>query len=732
MSNNKSILRSQDPFLDREKNQYDSPLPSREFILQILEKEGVPITVEKIERMLSIKSHERDLFAKRLRAMERDGQLMRNRKNALCLPEKIDLIPARIEGHPEGYGFAIRDDGGGDIFIGAREMHKVLHGDRVMVRTIGLDNRGRPEGAVVEVLQHVNSRLVARLHENQGVLFAVAENRRINQDLLVAPGQTNGARPGQVVMIEIMSQPSRNSEPIAKVVEIIGNYLDPGMEIEIALRKHELPYVFSKEVEEQTHALPDSLRNTDYHDREDIRHLPLVTIDGETAKDFDDAVYAEKLTHGGYRLIVAIADVSHYVREGDALDKEAFERGNSVYFPRRVIPMLPEKLSNGLCSLNPEVDRLCMVCDMTLSHEGTIKDYRFYPGVMHSKARLTYTEVAQALLAPQRVDNKLRSLLPHLQDLESVYRLFLSLRENRGAIDFSSSETRMIFDDRGKIETIQPVERNEAHRIIEECMLAANVCAANYLLNHQQSTLFRIHPPPTVERLKALRDFLGEFGLHLAGGDKPKAKDYAELLKKIQQRPDQHLLETVLLRSLQQAMYSPDNEGHFGLAYEAYTHFTSPIRRYPDLLVHRAIRAVLKGDKSKSDNLTAIGEHCSLTERRADEATRDVESWLKCFYMKDRVGEEFNGTVSSVTSFGLFVALDDVFVEGLVHISELGADYYRYDANRHQLLGERTGMRYRLGDRVLVQLVRVDMENNKIDFVLKTHRSKNARKKKTS
>ncbi len=732
MSNNKSILRSQDPFLDREKNQYDCPLPSREFVLQILEKEGVPITVEKIERMLSIKSHERDLFAKRLRAMERDGQLMRNRKNALCLPEKIDLIPARIEGHPEGYGFAIRDDGGGDIFLGAREMHKVLHGDRVMVRTIGLDNRGRPEGAVVEVLQHVNSRLVARLHENQGVLFAVAENKRINQDLLVAPGQANGATPGQVVMIEIMAQPSRNSEPIAKVVEIIGNYLDPGMEVEIALRKHELPHVFSREVEEQTQALSDSLRNTDYHDREDIRHLPLVTIDGETAKDFDDAVYAEKNTNNGYRLIVAIADVSHYVREDDSLDKEAFERGNSVYFPRRVIPMLPEKLSNGLCSLNPEVDRLCMVCDMTLSNEGVITDYRFYPGVMHSKARLTYTEVAQALLTPQLTDKKIRALLPHLLDLESVYRLFLSLRENRGAIDFSSSETRMIFDDRGKIETIQPVERNEAHRIIEECMLAANVCAANYLLNHQQSTLFRIHPPPTVERLKALRDFLGEFGLHLAGGDKPKAKDYAELLKKIQQRPDQHLLETVLLRSLQQAMYSPDNEGHFGLAYEAYTHFTSPIRRYPDLLVHRAIRAVLKGEKTKIDNLTAVGEHCSLTERRADEATRDVESWLKCFYMKDRVGEEFNGTVSSVTSFGLFVALDDVFVEGLVHISELGADYYRYDANRHQLLGERTGMCYRLGDRVLVQLVRVDMENNKIDFVLKTHRSKTARKKKSS
>jgi ribonuclease R len=531
-------------------------------------------------------------------------------------------------------------------------------------------------------------------------------------------------------MIEIMSQPSRHSEPIAKEEEIIGNYLDPGMEVEIALRKHELPHVFPEEVMQQTELIPDNLVPEDYSGREDIRHLPLVTIDGETAKDFDDAVYAEKMASGELRLLVAIADVSHYVTEGGALDKEAFERGNSVYFPRRVIPMLPEKLSNGLCSLNPQVDRLCMVCDMNLSSDGTINSYRFYPAVMHSKARLTYTEVAQALLTPERADKKIQPLLPQLHNLEQVYRLFLALRQERGAIDFSSSETRMIFDDRGKIETIQPVERNEAHRIIEECMLAANVCAASYLLLHKQPSLYRIHPPPTVERLKALRDFLGEFGLHLAGGDKPKAKDYAEILKKIQQRPDQNLLETVLLRSLQQALYSPDNEGHFGLAYEAYTHFTSPIRRYPDLLVHRAIRATLSGLTKKMENLTAVGEHCSLTERRADEATRDVESWLKCFYMKDRVGEEFNGTVSSVTSFGLFVALDDVFVEGLIHISELGADYYRYDANRHQLLGERTGMRYRLGDRVLVQLVRVDMEKNKIDFAMKTHRSKNSKKKK--
>lgn len=684
-------------------------------MLEILEREGVPVTVEQLERLLSIQPQERDLFARRLRAMERDGQLMRNRKNALCLPAKLDFIRARIEGHPDGFGFALRDDGGPDIFLGNLEMQRVLHGDRVMVRVVGTDSRGRPEGAIVEILEHVNQRLVARLHEEEGVLFAVAENKRINQDLLVAPGKEAGAKPGQVVMVELLKQPSRKSEPIAQVVEILGRYADPGMEVEIALRKHELPHEFSEEVQTQADKLPKKVRQTDLKGREDLRALPLVTIDGETAKDFDDAVYAEPGA-GGFRLLVAIADVSHYVKPEDALDRCALERGNSVYFPRRVIPMLPEALSNGLCSLNPEVDRLCMVCDMQVSPLGEISGYRFYPAVMHSKARLTYTEVAALLENPALAPESRRPLIPHLQHLEQVFHAFLQARKQRGAIDFSSAETRMVFDDRGKIESIHPVERNDAHRLIEECMLAANVCAANFLLSHQQPTLYRVHPVPATERLDTVRDFLGEFGLHLAGGDKPRASDYATLIQKIQGRPDQRLLETVLLRSLQQAQYSPDNVGHFGLAYEAYAHFTSPIRRYPDLLVHRCIRAVIAKKKYAPGDWKALGGHCSMTERRADDATRDVEAWLKCFFMKDRIGDIFNGSVSSVTSFGLFVALDDVYVEGLVHISELGSDYFHYDAGRHQLLGERTGQRYRLGDRVQVQLVRVDMETSKIDF----------------
>ncbi|WP_297474445.1 ribonuclease R [Ferrovum sp.] len=716
MSTEKS-LRAQDPFLEREQAQYDEPLPSREYILMILEREGVPLTVEHLERLLSIRSQERDPFGRRLRAMEREGQLMRNRKNALCLPAKLDLVRARVEAHAEGYGFALREDDGPDIFLSPKEMTRVLHGDRIMVRPVGTDHRGRPEGVIVEVLEHVNTHLVARLAKEHGVLFAVAENRRIHQDILVAPGQEGGAEPGQVVMVELLSQPSRQSEPVARVTEILGRYADSGMEVEIALRKHDLPHTFGPEVEESVARLPRTVMPADLEGREDLRALPLVTIDGETARDFDDAVYAERQGEG-FRLVVAIADVSHYVQPGDVLDQEAYARGNSVYFPRRVIPMLPEVLSNGLCSLNPEVDRLCMVCDLQVSSQGEVQGYRFYPAVMHSKARLTYTEVAAILAHPQAPPPARRSLVPHLLALDGVFRAFLIARQKRGAIDFSSAETRMIFDDFGKIESIEPVERNDAHRLIEECMLAANVCAADFLDRHHHATLLRIHAAPAPERVQAVRDFLGEFGLHLPGGDKPGAADYAQLIQRIAGRPDQRLLETVLLRSLQQAQYSPEKIGHFGLAYEAYTHFTSPIRRYPDLLVHRAIRAVLGGRTyTPRTAWKDIGIHCSYTERRADEATREVEGWLKCFFMKDRVGELFNGSISSVTHFGLFVALDEVYVEGLVHISELGSDYFHHDAARHQLLGERTGQRYRLGDRLRVRLVRVDMETLKIDFV---------------
>jgi len=721
-----SRVRQRDPFYARECEKYDNPLPSREYVLQLLEERGVPLPFERIVAELDVQPHEHEDFMRRLGAMMRDGQIIQNRKGDWLIPDKADLIRGRIEGHPDGYGFLVPDDGGGDLFIGDREMAKVLHGDRALARVVGIDRRGRREGKIVEVIERANTRIVGRVFVEHGVSFVVAENRRITQDILVAPPE-KGARAerpkaGQVVVIELIEQPSKHAQPIGRIAEVLGNYADPGMEIEIALRKHELPFEFTRQAQAEAKKLPDEVRASDCKGREDIRDLPLVTIDGETAKDFDDAVYCAK-NGRGYRLVVAIADVSHYVRPGSALDGESQERGNSVYFPRRVIPMLPEKLSNGLCSLNPQVDRLCMVCDMDISAAGKIQRYRFYPGVMHSKARLTYTEVAAALFDKDAAAiDKLRNLLPQLEALDALYRVLAKAREKRGAIDFETVETIMEFDDQGKIERIVPYARNDAHRIIEECMLAANVCASDYLAEREHPALYRIHEGPTEEKLKRLREFLKEFGLDLGGGNSPKAGDYAKLLTKIKGRPDLQLLQTVMLRSLRQAVYSPDNVGHFGLAYESYTHFTSPIRRYPDLLIHRAIKAVLAGERYSpgggEEGWASIGLHCSQTERRADEATRDVTNWLKCYYMQDRIGEEFVGSVSAVVPFGIFVALDDVYVEGLVHVSELGSDYFHYDESRHELLGERTGKRFRLADRVRVQLVRVDLETTKIDFRL--------------
>ena len=726
MSNKPSKTRKHDPHYEREAGKYENPLPSREYVLAKMAERGVPLSFDEMAGVLDVRPDEYDAFSRRLGAMGRDGQIMQNRRGDYLIPDKADLVRGRVEGHPDGYGFLVRDEEGPDLFLGPKEMDKALHGDRVMARVVGMDRRGRPEGKIVEVLERANHRLVGRVHNEHGVLFVVAENRRISQDIMLAPGARPKAVAGQVVVVEIIEQPSKHAQPIGKVVEVLGNYADPGMEIEIALRKHELPFEFSREGLAEAKKLPDAVRKSDWKweggVREDIRSLPLVTIDGETAKDFDDAVYCErqgKDGKGGFRLVVAIADVRHYVKAERELDRDAYERGNSVYFPRRVIPMLPEKISNGLCSLNPQVERLCMVCDMAIAANGAIKRYRFYPAVMFSHARLTYNEVAEALYEEKSAAaGRLEALLPHLRNLDALYRVLVKARWARGAIDFETLETQMVFDEQGKIARIVPVSRNDAHRIIEECMLAANVCASDFLHENEHPALYRIHEGPTPEKLEKLREFLKEFGLQLTGGDEPHAKDYAKLLEKVKGRPDMQLLQTVMLRSLKQAMYSPDNVGHFGLAYESYTHFTSPIRCYPDLVIHRAIKAVLQGGKYRPGNWEDIGIHCSQTERRADEATRDVESWLKCYYMQDRIGEEFDGSVSAVTSFGIFVALDDVFVEGLVHISDLGSDYFHFDAAKHQLLGERSGQRFRLADRVRVQLVRVDMESSKIDFRL--------------
>jgi ribonuclease R len=718
-----SKVRRADPEFEREKAKYEHPLPSREYVLQILTAQGAPLEFGRLVELLDIQSFELDAFQRRLGAMARDAQLMQNRRGDWLIPDKADLVRGRVTGHPDGFGFLVPEEAGPDLFLSAKEMDKVLHGDKAIARVIGVDRKGRPEGKIVEVTERANRFVVGRVIEEHGVRFVAAENKRISQDILLAPPEKGvkralKAQSGQVVMIELIEQPSKHSQPIGRLVEVLGNYADPGMEIEIALRKHELPYEFSAPALAETRKLPDTVRKSDWKDREDVTAMPLVTIDSETARDFDDAVFCERKGKG-FRLVVAIADVSHYVSAGGALDQDAYARGNSVYFPRRVIPMLPEKISNGLCSLNPQVERLCMVCDMEIAGTGAIRRYRFYPAVMFSHARLTYTEVAAALYEHDATTrDRLAPLLPHLEALDALYRQLAKERVKRGAIDFETVETRMIFDDHGKIDRIEPYERNEAHKLIEECMLAANVCASEFLREREHPSLYRVHEGPTPERLVKLRDFLGTFGFQLGGGDAPKAQDYAKLLEKIGHRPDRQLLQTVMLRSLRQAIYSPDNVGHFGLAYESYTHFTSPIRRYPDLLVHRAIKSALATRHYEPGNWEEIGLHCSMTERRADDATRDVEAWLKCFYMKDRVGEIFEGSISSVVPFGIFVALDGVFVEGLVHVSELGQDYFHFDEKSHAMVGERSGRRFRLSDRVRVQLTRVDMEANKIDFRL--------------
>jgi ribonuclease R len=689
---------------------YPTEIPARERYLEALQEEGVPVSEARLGELLRITPAQQEGFERRLAAMEREGQVIRNRRGHILIADKAGLIKGKVIGHPDGFGFLKPEEGGDDLFLGPKELHKALHGDVVLARVIGVDRRGRPEGAIVDVLERANSKVVGRIFIEQGVAFVIAENKRISQDILITPESLRGAKAGQVVVAEIIEQPTRHSEPIGRVVEILGNYADPGMEIEIALRKHDLPHEFSTAALEAARKLPRDVQAKDLKGRKDLRKLPFVTIDGETARDFDDAVYAERRGKA-FRLWVAIADVSHYVKPGDALDRDAYERGNSVYFPRRVIPMLPEELSNELCSLKPQVDRLVMVCEMEVSAGGSVRHYEFYNGVIHSHERMTYTKVWDMLSG--KLDSR-----AEIDTLYAVFKALLGARQKRGAIDFDSGETRMVFDEHGKIERIVRVERNDAHRLIEECMLAANVCASDYLAANGQHTLYRVHEGPTPEKLEALRAMLKDFALALGGGDEPQAKDYAELLARIKGKPYSGMLQTVMLRSLAQAVYTPENVGHFGLAYEAYAHFTSPIRRYPDLLVHRGIKAVLAGKRYEAADWGAIGVHCSETERRADDATRDVEAWLKTYFMQDHVGEEFDGTVSGVTQFGLFVTLDDLFVDGLVHVSDLGQDYFQYDAHKHMLRGERTGVRYQLAGRVRVKVVRVNLEQAKIDFVL--------------
>jgi len=711
-----------DPHLEREAQKYDNPIPSREFIMLLMEQSEKPLTRNQIAESLKLEDEEQlEALRRRLRAMERDGQILYNRRGGYGLVSKMNLVRGRVIGHADGFGFMVPDDGGDDLFLSAREMHACLHGDRVVARISGVDRRGRREGAIVEVLEHANHTVAGRYYYDKGVGFVVADNKRINQDILIPSDQVYGAQDGQLVVVEILEYPTQRRQAMGRIVEILGDHMAPGMEIDVAIRSHDLPHVWSPLVDAECDGLPTEVPEAAKQGRTDIRDLPLVTIDGEDSMDFDDAVFCEPRGKG-WRLVVAIADVSHYVEPGTALDAEARQRGNSAYFPGRVIPMLPEALSNGLCSINPQVDRLCMVCDMEISAKGKLGNYKFYPAVMNSHARLTYTKVAAMLVdGDVALREEYRDVVPHLEHLYELFHALLEQRKKRGAIDFDTTETRIVFGEHKKIETIVPVQRNDAHKLIEECMLMANVATADFLSRHEIPILYRVHDKPKLEKLTALREFLAELGLSLKGGDEPEARDYGELMAKITGRPDAHLIQTVMLRSMNQAVYSPDNHGHFGLAYEAYTHFTSPIRRYPDLLVHRAIRHILSGKPIEQfrygmEDMLVLGEHCSMTERRADDATRDAMDWLKCEYMLDKVGEDFDGIITSVTGFGLFIELSDIYVEGLVHVTGLGEDYFQFDPSHHRMVGERTRKIYRLGDKVRVQVARVDLDERKIDF----------------
>ncbi len=742
-----------DPAFAGESHKYDRPIPSRAYLLQWLHQRGLPTTADELIAAIGLADQPElvDAVTRRLAAMERDGQLVCNRRGAYGLPQAMDLIAGRVVGHRDGFGFVVPDEGVGDLFLTPRQMRTLIDGDRVLARVIGVDARGRREGEVVSVLQRTLRTLVGRIVRDGNADFFQPDNKRITTDFLVEDHPGVETKSGEFALVEIVEWPGGRTRGRVKIVEVLGDTREAGMETEIAIRSYGIPHRFPEDVEQEAARFAPEPDRDHYHYRLDLRHIPLVTIDGEDARDFDDAVYCEMRDNGGWHLIVAIADVSHYVQPGSALDKEAYERGNSVYFPDRVVPMLPEALSNGLCSLNPHVDRFVLACDMTISPEGRITHYRFHEAVIRSHARLTYNKVAAILERPesreaQKVRAEIGEIEGNLLNLYSLYEALKQARDARGAIDFDTVETKIQFTEGRKIARIVPVIRNDAHKLIEECMLAANTCAAKLLIRTKTPTVYRNHEGPTPEKLETLSDYLRGLGLSIFGNKKPKAKgapavepaDYQRVMAQIKDRPDANVIQTVMLRSMKQAMYQEENRGHFGLGYDAYTHFTSPIRRYPDLLVHRALRVLIReggvqGAQRREGapaldrkawlpfspaEMRGVGEHCSQTERRADEATRDVVQRLKCEYMRQHIGGEFEGVVSAVTGFGLFVNLTDIYIEGLVHISTLDNDYWHFDAVRHCLEGERSGRRIALGDTLRVLVAAVNVDERKIDLQL--------------
>jgi ribonuclease R len=729
-----------DPHAKREAKKYEKPVASRELLLSIIEKSSPPPTYNALAKTLKYQEdHLLVGLKRRLRAMENSGQLVFNKFKQYAIPEESSLLTGKVLGHRDGFGFFAPDDPtqkdkrGKDFYISSHEMQRVFHGDVVQAILVDrTDRKGRKEVKILEVIEARKAPIVGRFYVNHHVCSVVPEDTKIKQEILIDPKAKLGARHGQMVVVDLVQRPTKRSLAIGHVVEVLGDHMAPGMEIEIALRAHDLPHEFSHDVQAESACISDEVEESAKLPRKDLRTLPLVTIDGDDARDFDDAVYCEPKKSGGWRLWVAIADVSYYVRHGSALDDEAISRGNSVYFPSQVIPMLPEKLSNGLCSLNPDVDRLCMVCEMTVSAAGKLSGSQFYPAVMRSHARFTYTKVAKILDGDETLRTEYKALVPDLENLKSMYLSLSDARSKRGAIAFETEESLFLFNEEKKIESVVPLIRNDAHKIIEECMILANVSTAKFIEKNNKPGLFRVHDKPSEDKYNNFVSYLSELGISLPKREAPEPKDYCDILAKVANRPDQELIQTMLLRSMRQAVYQSDNLGHFGLALQSYSHFTSPIRRYPDLVVHRVIKSILQQQLNSNETVTAnaglydykleevieLGEHCSMTERRADEATRDVSDWLKCEFMQDHVGDHFTGVISTVTNFGLFVRLQDLHIEGLVHITALGRDYYHYDDVRMCLTGENSGVKYRVGDVVTVQVAAVNLDEKKIDLTM--------------
>ena len=735
-----------DPHAEREAAKYDKPIASRELILELLEQHNTPLSAQKIAELLNMQEEQLIALQRRLFAMHREGQLIKNRKSAFSIPDRSALLKGTVLAHRDGYGF-LQVSEGDDLYLSQREMRKVFNGDVALAAITHIKANGKKEAEIVEVVERHTEQIVGKLLIDGEKMRVIPQSPKINHSIFIEQEHTISAAHEQLVIVDITRQPDAYRAPKGIIVDVLGDELDPGMEIEIAVRNFGIPHTWPEELLIEAKALGEEPKEADKKHRVDLRDLPLVTIDGEDARDFDDAVYCEKKPSGGWRLWVAIADVSHYVNINSAFDTEAQLRATSVYFPEKVIPMLPEELSNGLCSLKPQVDRLCMVCEMTISATGKLSGYEFYEAVMHSHARLTYTEVGKVLAEKDDRESLIRQqykkLLKPLDELKNLYGALKGQRNIRGAINFETTETKIIFDSERKIEDIVPITRNDAHKLIEECMLCANVATAKFLSKYKIPALFRVHESPSERKLENLRGFISERGLSLPGGDEPSPMDYQSLFSQLEDREDASVIQTMMLRSMNQAVYEPDNKGHFGLAYDAYAHFTSPIRRYPDLLVHRAIRSIIRSEANNKnvrrcdgqkplkksaiypydlEALLVLGEQCSMAERRADDATRDVVDWLKCEYLQERIGEEFSGKIAAVAPFGFFVELDDLFVEGMVHVSQLGNDFYQYEQAKQRLIGENSRQVFNLGDKVEVRISKVELDDRKVHLTLAGHK----------